>query len=70
MPANGVHPTSQKPAMLAVETQIAHVERKIKNADKIVEDVKRDLSKEQQLLSKLQADLRDVSKASDAAASM
>jgi structural maintenance of chromosome 1 len=56
--------------MLAVDTQIAHSERKIKNAEKISEDVKRDVAKEQQTLSRLQADLRDVIKASDAAASM
>jgi structural maintenance of chromosome 1 len=55
--------------MLAVDTQIAHSERKIKNAEKISEDVKRDITKEQQKLTRLQADLKDVNKASDAAAS-
>ena len=52
-----------------METQIAHGERKIKNAEKIAEDVKRDAGKEEQKLDRLKNDLADVQKASDAAAS-
>ncbi|KAG8819272.1 Structural maintenance of chromosomes protein 1 [Serendipita sp. 399] len=58
---------SKKPALVAVDTQIAHGERKIQNAEKIADDVKRDAKKEEQNLRRLQGDLAVIKKAADEA---
>lgn len=54
---------------MAIETQITHAERKIQNAEKISEEVKRDSAKEQQHYDQLKRNLAEVKKAADAAAS-
>ncbi|KAG9048939.1 Structural maintenance of chromosomes protein 1 [Serendipita sp. 407] len=59
---------SKKPALLAVDTQIAHGQRKISNAEKIAEDVKRDAKKEEKNLQRLKDDLDVVNKAANDAA--
>jgi structural maintenance of chromosome 1 len=61
---------AQKPAVVAIDTQVQHHERKIQNTEKIIETIQRDAKKQQDTLERYQRDLTEVKKAANEAQSM
>ena len=59
----------QKPAVVAIDTQVQHHERKIQNTEKIIETIQRDAKKQQDTLERYQRDLAEIKKAADEAQS-
>lgn len=58
---------AKKPELIAVEAQLAHSTKKIKNAQNVREQVTQDEAKQKDKVRKLQGDLESVQRAADAA---
>ena len=58
---------AQKPELIAVEAQLAHSTKKIKNAENVREQVTQDEMKQKDKVRKLQGELESVQRAADAA---